>query len=168
MKLFLCFLSTLLFTLSVQSQDTLSIKLAKTVDTNSVQSIKLYKFNPDNSCNQSKGVSIVFNNKLSSCFDFVKNIAPGKVKSIVSLVTSAKSYGGEDVACFTTNYSLLLLNSNNVVTGYIDISFDCNKLISNPIISERISKSNAGLRKVGFSKTSRENLIKLLGVEVVK
>jgi hypothetical protein len=145
-------------------QETVKINLAKQITASASNTIKLYKFNPNNPCEQSKAVSIIYENKVASCFDYVKTIAVGDVKKTVSLLRTPTTYGSEDVACFDTDYALLIFDKKNVVIGYVNISLSCNKLISNPIITERGYYSKGGLQKVGFSKKGRSNLLKLLAI----
>ncbi len=149
---------------SVSGQGTIKISLRKQITGSASNTIKLYKFNPQNNCNQSKAVSIIYEDKISPCFDYVKTIKTGEVKKITGLLRKSTTYGGEDVACFDTEYALLIFDKSNVVIGYVNISLSCNKLISNPIIPEREHYANQGLRKVGFSKKGRNTLLKLLGL----
>jgi len=130
---------------------------------NSASSLLLYKFNPNNFCDQSKAVSIIKNNRISQCFDFVKTFNGTKVKEILNLLNNEDTYGNEDVACFHTDYSLIVMNGKTIV-GYVNFSFSCNKLISNPIIEKMTSKSKDGLSKIGFSKSSKNKLVTILGI----
>ena len=131
---------------------------------NSASSLLLYKFNPKNSCDQSKAVSIIKDNKISQCFDFVKTFNGTKVKEILNLLNNEDTYGNEDVACFDTDHALILYNVKNEVVGYINISESCNKLISNPEIKEMEFYSQGGLRKVGFSKKGKDKIKQILGI----
>jgi hypothetical protein len=127
----------------------------------SATSLILYKFNPKNPCSQSKAVSIIKEDKISECFDYVTTFNGNEVKDILYILYDTNTYGAEDVACFDTEYSLLAINDNKVI-GFINISFRCNKLISTPAIKERDSHLNGNLRNVGFSKNGKENLYQLL------
>lgn len=132
-------------------------------DFKSATSFALYKFNPNNPCNQSKAVSIIKENKISECFDFIKTIKGNDVKNIIALLHNTKSYGSEDLACFDTEYSLVAFTKNKII-GYINISFNCNKLISNPTIAERDSFVKNDIRNIGFSINGKKKLYKLLGL----
>ena len=132
-------------------------------DFKSANSFTLYKYNPNNPCNQSKAVSILKENYISECFDFIKTISGDEVSSIIDLIHNTKSYGSQDLACFDTEYSLVAL-SNNKIIGYINISFSCNKLISNPPIAERDSFVKNDIRNIGFSINGKNKLYKLLGL----
>lgn len=144
---------------SINEKDTLKVNLSDNF--NSVSSILLYKFNSNNKCDQSKAVSIIKDNKISKCLDYIKTFDFSRSKNILDLLQNKNTYGNEDVACFDTDYSLVIVNGKTI-TGYINISFNCNKLISNPIIKERLSQSNNGLRKVGFSNLGKTKLLELL------
>ena len=146
-------------------QEAVEISLAKQITASASNTIKLYKFNPANRCGQSKRLSIIYENKISTCFDYVKTIGVGDVKKIVSLLRAPATYGSEDVACFDTDYALLIFDEKNVVIGYVNISFSCNKLNSNPIINEQAHYSKGELRKVGFSKKGRNSLLNLLAIK---
>ncbi|MFL9485698.1 hypothetical protein ACI6Q2_23145 [Chitinophagaceae bacterium LWZ2-11] len=160
---FLTFFCSLIIC-SAFGQNAIKIDLAKQITASASHSIKLYKFNSKNKCNQSKSVSIIDGDKVSTCFDYVKTISTSNTKKIASLLRESTTYGNEDVACFDTEYGLLIFDKSNVVIGYINISWSCNKLISNPIISEREQYAKQELRKVGFSKKGRSSLIKLLEI----
>lgn len=129
----------------------------------SANSLLLYKYNPKNVCNQSKAVSVIKENKVSQCFDFVKNIDSSKTREILKILNDNSTYGNEDISCFDTDYSLVVMKGKTII-GYINFSFNCNKLISNPEIEARTAKSKDGLRKVGFSDSGKNKLLKLLGI----
>jgi hypothetical protein len=129
----------------------------------SAEYLLLYKFDSTNNCDQSKAVSIVKNNRISICFDYVKKIEDSNVKKILNLLHSKSTYGKEDAPCFDTDYALIAIKEENII-GYINISLSCNKLISNPIIEERIIETKEGLRKVGFSIQGKNDLKKFLGI----
>jgi len=146
----------------VSGQNTVKIELGKDVSSKTCQLIKLFKYNPKNFCDQSKGVSIVFDNKISPCFDHIKTFDTRQSKKIVGLLRSVRTYGSYDAPCFDTDYALMIYNKSNKIVGHIEISFSCNKLISEPNIKEREHFNHDGLRNVGFSKSGRKTLIKLL------
>ncbi|MOA06986.1 hypothetical protein D3C78_1266580 [compost metagenome] len=124
-------------------------------------SLILFRFNAKNPCSQSKAVSIIKENKISECFDYVRTIQGGEVKNIINVLYDSDTYGGEEVACFDTDYSLIAVE-NDVIIGFINISFSCNKLISKPLIIERDKHINESLRKVGFSSSGKKLLLRLL------
>lgn len=132
-------------------------------DFKSATSLLLYKFNEKKMCDQSKAVSIIMDNKISQCFDLIKNINGLKTKEILNILHDKNTYGSEDAACFDTDYSLVVMNGKTII-GYINISLRCNKLFSNPIIKEETSHSKNGLTKIGFSNYGRNKLLKLLGI----
>ena len=117
----------------------------------------LYKFNPLKNCNQTREVSIIKENRISKCFDYIRIIKGNDVKNILEFLYDSNNYGGEEVPCFDTSYSLLAYSSNNKIIGYINISLGCNKLLSNPTIKEQGKPSN-----IGFSKSGMQQLKKLL------
>jgi hypothetical protein len=163
-KIVIIMFFSFLTNLSVCGQDTIKIGLLKEIKATVNSTIRLYKFNKDKQCDQSKAVTIIYENKVSKCFDYIKTIKTDDTKKIVSLLKTPTTYGGEDVACFDTDYALLIFNKQNVIIGYIDISLFCNKLISAPVIAEQEHYSKGGLRKVGFSKKGKAALLKLLKI----
>jgi hypothetical protein len=140
----------------------LKLKLSEVLVAKKGSIVKLYKFNHQNPCNQSKAVSVVFEDKISTCFDYIKVLSTPDVKKVVQLLKSSKTYGGEDVSCFDTDYALIFFDKSNFVYAYVNISFSCNKLISKPAIPERDRLMDHGLRKIGFSENGRHNLLRLL------
>lgn len=147
-----------------KNNDSIVLNISKDILPIDIHYMKLYKYDEENDCNQSKAVSIIYNNQLSSCFNYVKTIKGKNVKDFLTLIKDPKTYGAEDVACFDTDNSLTLYNIKNEVVGYINISKSCNKLISNPEIKERHYNSKDGLRKVGFSEKGKEKIKQILGV----
>ncbi|WP_343686117.1 hypothetical protein [Chryseobacterium gleum] len=147
-----------------KNNDSLVLNVGKDLFSIPVHYMKLYKFNEQNYCNQNKAVSVIYDNQLSSCFDYVKTINGKDIDDFLGTIKNPKTYGGEDVACFDTDYSLILYNIKDEVVGYINISESCNKLISNPEIKEREFYSKNGLRKVGFSKKGKEKIKKILKI----
>src|SRR5687767_2303950 len=97
------------------------IKIEKQIDIEKSKSIKLFRFNSKNSCDQSKAVSVIYENKISTCFDYVKEIKKDNIKKIIKLLRSSASYGNEDVACFDTEQALVIYDKANVIIGYINI-----------------------------------------------
>ena len=129
--------------------------------------LRLYKYNPTNNCNQSKAISIVKDNKITPCFDYIRDFNDSEKVLFISLIQNPDTYGNEDVACFHIEYSVLAMDSATIV-GFINISISCNKLISNPEIPARTAHSEDGLRKVGFTRIGRSKLLKLLGEEEIE
>ncbi|MGR3854037.1 hypothetical protein [Chryseobacterium indologenes] len=146
------------------SSNSIFINIGKEISIIDTDYMKLYKYDETNECEQSKAVSVIYDNRISVCFDYVRRIEGEKVKDFINLVRNPKTYGAEDVACFDTDYSLILYNSKDEITGYINISNSCNKLISNPKIKEMEFYSRDGLRKVGFSKGIKEKIQQILGI----
>ncbi|MGE8421897.1 MULTISPECIES: hypothetical protein [Sphingobacterium] len=138
------------------------INIAKKLDINQVIKIELYRFNPKKKSNQSKAISIVYNNRIAPCFDYIRTIKDKD--KFIKIITDHHTYGSEDIACFDTGYSVLLYGNKDDIVGYINISMSCNKLISNPEIKERTYYSRDGLRKVGFSKKGKISIQKILGI----
>lgn len=138
------------------------LNIGKDIFSANVHYMKIYKYNEQNNCNQSKAVSVIYDNQLSSCFDYVKTINGKDIEDFLGTIKNPNTYGGEDVACFDTDYSLILYNIKDEVAGYINISESCNKLISNPEIKEREFYSKDGLRKVGFSEKGKEKIKQIL------
>jgi hypothetical protein len=147
-----------------KNNDSIILNISKDIFPANVHYMKLYKYDEKNDCEQSKAVSVIYDNRISVCFDYVKRIEGKKVKDFINLVRNPKTYGAEDVACFDTDYSLILYNRKDEITGYINISNSCNKLISNPKIKEMEFYSRDGLRKVGFSKGIKEKIQQILGI----
>jgi hypothetical protein len=144
------------------------IELSKNLSSKNVALIKLYKFNSKNSCNQSKAVSVIFDNQISECFDYVKTIKGGSIKKIMTCLHNKKTYGGEDVACFDVDYGIIAYNAKGVIIGFVNISLFCNKLNATPAIPERDFFNSSELHKVGFSKQGRNQIIKLLSLSDTK
>lgn len=148
----------LLFGLPAPGQDSLVVKPAKNITVSEASIIKLYAFNTNNGCDRSTNVSAVYENKISPCFYYVKTFEKKKVKQIINMLRSRRTYGGKEAACFDTDYALVIFDKANVVTGYVNISLYCNWLIPNPVIPE----SKMGLGKGGFSKKGKERLLEVL------
>lgn len=129
--------------------------------------LRLYKYNPTNDCNQSKAISIVKDNKITPCFDYIRDFNDSEKELFISLIQNPDTYGNEDVACFDTEYSVLAIDSATIV-GFVNISISCNKLISIPEIPARTAHAEDGLRKVGFTRIGRSKLLKMLGEEEVE
>lgn len=140
------------------------VKLEKDFSQMKAASIQLFKFDTANFCDQSKAVSIIYDNKVSKCFTYLKSYRIGKVKKMIKLLRDKTTYGNDEVACFDTEYGIVFYNSNGSIIGYINISFSCNELISNPIIPEREHFITEKSRKVGFSLDGRGRIIRLLGL----
>lgn len=147
-----------------KNNDSIILNLGTDIFPADVDYMKLYKYDARNDCEQSKAVSIIYNEQLSVCFNYIRIIKGKKMVDFLATIKNIETYGAEDVACFNTDYSIILYNKKNEVIGYINISFDCNKLISNPEIKETEFYSQNGLRKVGFSKKGREKIKQILGI----
>lgn len=146
----------------IKKRDNITINIGKDITATDTDYMKLYKYNEQNDCDQSKGVSVVYNGQLSPCFDYINTIKGKDMISFLTTIKNPKTYGAEDVACFDTNYSLILYNKKNEVIGYVNISNNCNKLTSNPKIKERELYSQDGLRKIGFSEEGKEKINHIL------
>lgn len=142
-----------------------SIKISKNLVIGNVEFMKLYVDSNKRECDQKKAISIIFNDKISSCFDYVKSFSKGDCHKILKHINTSSTYGGEDVACFETDYALLLYNKQKTIIGYINISFFCNKLNSNPRIDAIKVLSSGKIRRNGFSKHGRKELLELLGLK---
>jgi hypothetical protein len=138
------------------------INIAKKLDISQIFKIELYRFNSKKECNQSKAISIIYDHRIAPCFDYIRSIKDKD--KFIKIITDHHTYGAEDVACFDTDYAVLLYGSKGDIVGYINISMSCNKLISNPEIKERTYYSQDGLRKVGFSKKGKIGIQKVLGI----
>lgn len=147
-----------------KNNDSIILNISKDIFPADVHYMKLYKYDEKNDCEQSKAVSIIYNKQLSVCFDYIKIIKGKDMVDFLTTVKNPKTYGAEDVACFNTDYSVILYNKKNEVIGYINVSIDCNKLISNPEIKEMEFYSQGGLTKVGFSKKGKEKIMQILGI----
>lgn len=163
MKSILILCSLLAFNSKINAQQPI-IKLAKDYSQMKAASMRLFKFDTANICDQSKAVSVVYNNKVSKCFTHLKSFKVDKVKRFIKSLRDKATYGNDDVACFDTDYGVVFYNSYGSIVGYVNISFSCNKLISNPIIPEREYFITEKSRKVGFSIVGRKKIIKLLGL----
>ena len=157
----------LILTTLVGITQSVRIELNNELSTKSITTIKLYRFNSKNTCNQSKAVSIIFDNKISTCFDLVKTIKKENVKKIINCLRTKKTYGNGDVACFDTDYGLIMYNVKRIIVGYVNISLFCNKINAAPLIQEREYFVSNTLRKVGLSIVGRKKIMKLLGLSAV-
>jgi hypothetical protein len=140
------------------------IKLCTSILSDSISYLKLYKFNENNLCDQSKAVSIIHNNKISVCFDYIKTLKGKRVNEFIETIKDHSTYGAEDVACFDTDYSAVFYNNKDMIIGFTNISFSCHKLNSTPKITEMKYYSENGLSKIGFSKDGEMNLKKALEI----
>lgn len=146
-----------------QNKD-IAINISTEINFKKVGYMELYKINLTKGCDQSKAVSIVYQNKIAKCFDYMKTIKGREKDNFIRIIRDYHTYGGDDVACFDTDYGLLLYGYQNEIVGYINISKSCNKLVSNPEIKERTYYAHDGLRLIGFSKKGRKNIEKVLGI----
>lgn len=163
--LILCVLIVFYSNINAQQQ---KIKLAKYFSQMKAASMRLFKFDTANFCDQSKAVSVVYDNKVSQCFTYLKSFKIDKVKRLIKSLSDKTTYGNGDVACFDTEYGIVFYNSYGSIVGYVNISLSCNKLMSNPIIPEREYFITDKSRKVGFSLIGREKIIKLFGLQINK
>lgn len=130
-KIILC----LLFYLPALGQ----VKLSKQIKASPTSVVKVYGYfdyyyKNVAGCDSSKTASIIQNNKISPCFQYLRSFEKDDAKKIINLLNDRSTYKGPvDRPCSETHYALLIFN-NNVVTGYVNISLDCNKIISNPAI----------------------------------
>lgn len=147
----------------INKWEKLNINLTEKIK--AADSIVLFKFNSDNLCDQSKAVSIIKNNEISKCFDYIKTIKGKAVSNFINLLHTKTTYGGGNVACFDTDYSVILIKNNSII-AYINISISCNKLFANPKIQEQESHyKNEGVGSIGFSTSGREQLLNSLGIQ---
>lgn len=165
MKAFLfTFFLTMTACLAAMAQDSLTDKLDKELVFRKGYTMKLYKLNSHNPCEQEKAVAIVYNGKLSSCFDYVRNISSDTAQRIVKLIRTPATYGGGYPFCFYTDYALLITNAKNEVCGYVSVSFNCNQLIPYPKVKEQEVLSKGELHLFGFSKKGYTSLATLLSL----
>jgi hypothetical protein len=121
---------SLLFSLPAFGQDMPTIRLSKQIKASNTTVIKVYGAEL---CNNQQGLSIVHNNKITPCFRLLSTFEKNDAKKIINLLHDSGSYTDGDTTCFKTDHALLILE-NGVVTGYVNISFFCNKIISSPAI----------------------------------
>lgn len=120
-------------------QDAPVVKLSKQIKASSASVVKLYgyfdyHYKNVKGCDQSKNASIVQDNKISPCFNYLKTFEKEDAKKIIHFLNAPSTYGAPvDAACFETHYALLVLDKD-VVTGYVNISLSCNRIISSPVI----------------------------------
>lgn len=132
-KILLC----LLFSLPAFGQDTPVIRLSKQLKASPASVVQVYgyfdyHYKSIKDCDQSKKASIVHHNKISPCFNYLRSFEKDDAKKIIRLLNNRRTYGHPvDTTCFETHYALLILE-NNVVTGYVNISLSCNRIISGP------------------------------------
>jgi hypothetical protein len=139
-----------------------TVNIAKYFSQMNAVSMRLFKFDRSNDCDQSKAVSILYENKVSKCFTYLEDFKVDKVDTITASLMDTATYGNVDMACFDTDYGMVFYDSRETIVGYINISFSCNKLIANPKISERDIFITESARKVGFSDKGRKKLLALL------
>lgn len=163
-KLALCISFCFLAITNVVGQEKLNFHPGNDISINDSNTIKLYKWMEGNPCNQSKAVSIVYQDEISTSFDYVRTISTEDTKKIMTLLHQPSTYGNKNVTCSDTDYALLVYNKEDILIAYINISFYCNKLNSSPPIKERQPFSDNIYRNIGFSRPAREELIKLCGV----
>jgi hypothetical protein len=130
---------SLLFYIPVFGQDAPVIKLSKKIKASPTSVVKVYgyfdyHYKNVKGCDSSKTASIIQNNKISPCFQYLRSFEKNDAKKIINLLNDRSTYEGAiDKPCLETHYALLILN-NNVVTGYVNMSLACNKIISDPAI----------------------------------
>ena len=137
-KIIISILSCLL----AAGSSTAQIKLAA----RGANTIKLYTYDYPNTCDPSKIVSVVRENKISPCFRYIKTFEKNEAKTITKMLRSSATYSRDTTACFDTQYALLILNKAGVIIGYVDISLSCNKLHAVPA---GWSQGRSGLSKEG-------------------
>ncbi|SHM67396.1 hypothetical protein [Mucilaginibacter sp. OK098] len=124
---------------------------------------KLFKkTNETEECNDQKSGSVIDKNKLSSCFRLVKTISSTDSRKIVGILRSKGTYGFLKYDCFSTDYAIVLFSKSDAVIGYVNFSFTCGNLYSNPVIDEQKSLSPKNYSLVGFSKNGKSQLLKIL------
>ena len=137
-------------------------------DPEKVGQIKLYRFNKSNFCDQSKGLSIIYNNKLSPCFDYLKSLDKNRSKSIIKLLLSKKSYGEPFMVTFDTDYAITVYDNVDKLIGWINFSQQFQSSRSTPRIEVQEIQTNGPIKKDGLVKKSRKKLIKLLDIDSSK
>ncbi len=163
-RLFIIFLTAANY-LSATAQPSLKQQLDKELVFGEGYTMKLYKLNTGNLCEQEKAVAIMYNGRLSSCFDYVRSISPDTARKIIKLIRTPATYGGGYPFCFNTDYALLITNAKNEVCSYVSVSFNCNQLIPYPRVKEQEVLSKGELHLFGFSKKGYTRLARLLLLE---
>lgn len=130
---------SLLFSLPAFGQDTTTVRLSKQIKASPATVVKVYgyfdyHYQNVKGCDQSKTASIVQNNKVSPCFQYLRSFEKDNAKKIINLLRNRNTYeNAVEKPCLETHYALLILE-NNIVTGYVNINLACNRIISNPAI----------------------------------
>ncbi|MEZ2440254.1 hypothetical protein AB6805_00930 [Chitinophaga sp. RCC_12] len=159
--LFTIFL-TMATSLAAVAQESLIENLDKELIFRKEYTMKLYKFNVGHSCDQVKGETIMYDGKLSRCFDYIRDISPDTAQQVVRLMKSPDTYGNGYSACFFTEYALLIINTKSEVHSYVSLSFKCNQLTAYPGIKEQDNIKKGELYLYGFSKKGYAGLSRLL------
>jgi hypothetical protein len=141
------------------------IRIENRINLNNIASAKLFVLNHTTVSSNQKYASVIFNGQISKNFDYLKTIDMIKSRKIMKHLTSKSTYGGEDYACFETDYGIVLYDVKKVIIGYVNISFFCDKIISDPDIPECNNYSSKNQSLAGFSIKGRKNLLQLLGIK---
>ena len=140
------------------------LDLGAAISLNQISLMKLYKFDPKNHCNQSKALRIVYEDSISKCFDFVRNIGKVSYKKIVALLNLKSTFGNENYACFDTNYALIVYDIHECIIGYIHLSLNCNKAWIFPTTPAFEFYKNQEFMPIGLSASARKQLLGLLKI----
>jgi len=138
--------------------------LGAAISLDQISSMKLYKFDPKNHCNQSKALRIVYEDSISKCFDFVRNIGKVSGKKIVALLNLKSTFGNENYACFDTSYALIVYDIHECIIGYIHLSLNCNKAWIFPTTPAFEFYKNQEFMPIGLSASARKQLLGLLKI----
>lgn len=137
------------------------LKISDSLKEIDVSFMKLFRFNPENNCNQSKSLKIIYRDSISKCFDFIENLGVQKSKKIISLLNSKSTFGNENFPCFSTEYVLIAYDKNSCIIGTISISLKCNKVLLSYYNSSLEYYRSLKFSPIGLSENSRSQLIKM-------
>lgn len=84
----------------------LVLNIGKDLFSANVHYMKLYKYNEQNNCNQNKAVSVIYDNQLFSCFDYVKTTNGKDVEDFLGTIKNPKSLLWEGFCFWSENKCL--------------------------------------------------------------
>jgi hypothetical protein len=149
----------------MKGQEKLKLNINNELSIKDIHYIRLFKYDINNYCNQSRAIKIIHNDSISPCFDFVKKIDATTSKNIFSLLNKKSTYGNENMACFDTDYAMIVYDKSDAIIGTVQLSLDCNKVMIKPCTEALNYYDNLKFSPIGLSIYSRKKLLSLCKIK---